>query len=197
MSLACRQTGASAEFMKRFICISTLLLFSSSMVGQHCGWDNCYVIILEVRDAGNGEVIDDLNIVLADSTGRPYQSDWNLENHTLVNIYQGTDTLKFGQNTMGPDSPASTSTEYTGPFYFAPNCYMLLVYGNNYPDFNKHGKDLILIRDTDGKENGGHYKDQKLRFSPQKITLMCRSTLIWYDPKYAEGVRIKVGLQHI
>jgi len=174
--------------MKHFIltlllCVSCGVLLQS----QHCGWDNAYVIIVEVTDESTGEDIRGLDIVLADSTGQPYTSHWNLSNHKDIHLYQKTEVLKFGQNLKRKRQKFS---RYLGPFPFGVNNYMLLVYANNYRGFNKSGKDLIVIKDSREK-----YEDVAIKFDPQKITPMCTGNAIWRNEDALENAQIRVALR--
>ena len=147
-----------------------------------CGWDNCYIIMIEVRDSLTNEIISGLDILLADSNGRPYTSKWNLENFKETSIYQNTDTLKFGQNN-GDNFPKHAA--YNIPF--GVNSYMLLVYGNNYPEFNRNGKDRIFIHDPDNR-----YDSVSITFDRNKIAPMCTHNSIWHSTKAVEENTFKV-----
>ncbi len=167
-----------------YIFIFFLGLFTTAK-SQHCGWDNCHVIVLDVRDSLTNEIINDLDIILTDSIGKPYTSKWNLDNHKETSIYQGTDTLKFGQNN-GNNYPKHGA--YNIPF--GVNNYMLLVYGNNYPGFNKNGTDKIFIKD-----NSGRFDDISITFDKNKIAHMCTSNSIRHDEKELNETTIKIKLK--
>lgn len=166
-----------------FIAIIFLGLFTTAK-SQHCGWDNCSVIILDVRDGMTKEVVNDLEIILTDVNGKAYTSEWNLTNFIETSIYQNTDTLKFGQNN-GNNSPKHGA--YNIPF--GVNTYMLLVYYNNYREFNKHGTDKIQINDRQGR-----YKPTSITFDRGKITHMCTSNPIWYNSESLVNAAITVNL---
>src|SRR5690554_7304089 len=54
--------------------------FFTTAHSQHCAWDNSSIIIVEIRDSLTNEIINDLDIILTDSVGNPYTSEWNLRN---------------------------------------------------------------------------------------------------------------------
>lgn len=162
--------------------------------GQHCGWDMTSIIIVEVVDKESGEIINGLNITLADSEGIAYTSRWNLRNNKHLSFYQKTDTLKFGQNLKKKSKKFS---QVQGPFSFGVNTYLLLVYYNNYPHFNKEGTDLIIIKDIDGEKNLGKFKTKTLTFSQDNISGLCVDAPIWRDDKAVNKVKIKVELEKI
>ncbi len=169
---------------KIYVFILFLGLFTTGK-SQHCGWDNCYAILLDVRDSLTNKIINDLDIILTDSIGKPYTSKWNFDNHKETSIYQGTDTLKFGQNN-GNNYPEHGA--YNIPIGL--NSYMLLVYYNNYPEFNKNGTDKIFIKD-----NKGHYENISLTFDKNKIAHMCTSNPIRHDEKKLDDTTIKIRLK--
>lgn len=163
-----------------------ILLFGiyTTAKSQHCGWDNCYVIILDVRDSLTEEIINDLEITLTDPMGKPYTSKWNFENRKETSIYQKTDTLKFGQN-----SENNIPKRQADNIPFGQNCYMLLVYRNNYPSFNESGTDKIFIKD-----NKGQYESSSITFDRNKITEMCTNNPIWQHKKPLKEKTIEIKL---
>jgi hypothetical protein len=179
--------------MKKYLFIVILILgLASCGKAQHCGWDNTDVIILDVRDSLTGAIINGLEIILADSTGKPYTSKWNLKNYKNLTFYQNTDTLKFGQN-IKPKYKLSPHT--AGPFPFCVDCYMLLVYFNNYPNYNSNGKDQIIIRDIDGEQNLGLFEDTSILFDRINISNLCTANPIWdFNQVYANSITIQVTL---
>ncbi len=140
--------------------------------------------MLDVRDSLTNKVINELDIILTDSIGKPYTSEWNLNNYKETSIYKGTDTLKFGQNN-GNNYPKHGGYNIS----FGVNSYMLLVYSNNYPEFNKNGTDNIFIVD-----NKGNYESVSLNFDKNKIAHMCLSNSIRYDKKELNETTIKIKL---
>lgn len=179
------QQRAYHRIMKKTTCVLLLILgFLAPAKPQHCGWDHCYVIVVDARDRLTEEVINHLEILLTDSAGIPYTSKWNLENHKETSLYQSTDTLKFAQNT-GKNHPKHPV--YNIPF--GVNCYMLLVYYNNYPDFNRKGTDRLFIKDRNGR-----YQTTSVSFDAGKITDMCTSNAIWHDKQALDATTITVKL---
>jgi len=166
---------------KTFYILTLFLGLFTTAKSQHCGWDNCYVIVLDIRDSLTDDVINDLDIVLTDSTGKPYTSKWNLTNYKKTSIHQNTDTLKFGQNKRNNPNFGA----YDIPFGIGR--YMLLVYGNNYPGFNENGTDKIFIKD-----NTGHYSNLSIVFDKNKIAHMCTSSKIRNDGKELDETTIKI-----
>lgn len=163
-----------------------------ALKGQHCGWDNAYVIIVDVRDSATGQIIDDLEILLADSVGKPYRSEFNLQNFKELSFSQNTDTLRFGQNLKKETQEFS---KINGPFPFGIGYYMLLVYYNNYPDFNKSGNDLILIRDKDGVKNLGSFESKNVKIGKENIVHLCTGESIWHHEESVNKVKIMVALK--
>jgi hypothetical protein len=181
---------SNAQVMKIKYFVLILLLFSARQSwAQHCGWDGAYIIIVDVRDSVTGKIIDGLKITLTDSAGKPYTSDWNLNNYKNYNIYQGTDTLQFGQNHKKPKKGAA-DMEY--PFSFGIDHYMLFVYPNNYPSFNADSTDLIHIVDPTG-----NYATKSYPFTFNNILSLCTSMSIWRDKGVLEARKVKVELQRI
>lgn len=176
----------SKVHMKTLLTLSIFLLTGLSLHAQHCSWDGCSIIVVDIRDAETGEVINGLEVLLCDSMGNPYRNEWNLRNHQDVHLYQHTDTLKFGQNRKASTQKFS---QHQGPFPFGLDCYMLLVYYNNYPEFNKHGKDQIVIRDPLGR-----YKTKMVSFTEKNIDHMCTNNPIWEDEKALDKTKIVVGM---
>lgn len=168
--------------MKKILSIILLLGLFTNAKAQHCGWDGCYVIILDVRDNATNKIINDLDIILTDSAGKPYTSEWNLKNYQRYTIYQKTDTLKFGQNIRNDDPKSDI---YTIPFGI--NNYMLLVYGNNYPNIMKSEDDKIIIQDRKGRYEGK-------TIGNIKITHMCTSNRIWDSKKVSDNVLMKIKI---
>lgn len=165
--------------MKNIIIIF-LFLSAFNTKAQNCVWENCYIIALDVRDSLTNEIIDDLDIILTDSTGKPYTSEWNLFNFKETAIYQNTDTLKFGQN-------YTTNGVYNIPF--GVGNYLLLVYYNNYPEFNKNGTDKIFIKDKKGR-----YEESSTFFDKDKIEIMCTNNPNWHDQKSLDKIMITIKL---
>lgn len=179
--------------MKQYLFIVIVFLTSIfSLQAQHCIWDGSKIIVVEVRDGVSGEKINGLQIMLADSTHKPYTSSWNFENNKRLSFYQGTDTLQFGQNLKGP---SETCSYINGPFSFGLGDYMLIVYHNNYPDFNKDGSDLLLIRDVDGDKNAGHFENTAITFNKSSIVHLCTGMPIWHDAHYLDTIKVKVKLK--
>jgi hypothetical protein len=168
--------------MKKTVLIILILGLFTIAKAQHCGWDGCYVIILEVRDNATNKIINDLDIILTDSNGKPYTSEWNLKNYRNYSIYQKTDTLKFGQNISNNDPKSNI---YTIPFGI--NTYMLLVYGNNYPNILKSEDDKIIIQDRKGR-----YESKTI--DSIKIVHMCTSNRIWRSKKILDESTIKIKI---
>lgn len=166
--------------------LTILLSFTSALKSQHCGWDGSSMIIIEPVDIMSGQLIDGLSIILADSNSVPYTSTYNLELNRDLNIYQHTDTLKFGQNYPEPNS----KPEDEAAFPFAPKDYMLIVYPNNYKGLGKNTNDRIIISDTHRR-----YQTVEVPFDPSKIAQMCSEKEIWNDTTYADKVKIKVYLK--
>ncbi len=166
-----------------YIFILFLGLFTTAK-SQHCGWDYCYIIVLDVRDSLTNKIINDLDIMLTDSIGKPYTSKWNLDNHKETSIYKSTDTLKFGQNN-GNNYPKHGADNIP----FGVNNYMLLVYYNNYPEFNKNGADKIFIKDSKNR-----YDDISITFDKNKITGMCTNNPIWHHKKSLDEITIEITL---
>ena len=169
--------------MKNSIAIILLILLSASTKAQHCGWDGTFAIILDVRDSLTSEIIYDLNIILTDSTGKPYTSNWNLENYSDYSIYQNTDTLKFGLNAYHDDT---TSNTYTIPFGI--DNYMLFVYANNYPNLVESGHDKIMVQDKSGKY-------ESIIIDKIKIIHMCTSNQIWNSKKILKKATTRIKLK--
>jgi hypothetical protein len=130
------------------------------------------------------KIINNLDIILTDSIGKPYTSEWNLDNFKETSIYQQTDTLKFGQNN-GNNYPKHGAYN----ILFGVDKYMLLVYGNNYPEFNESGTDKIFIKD-----NKGRYDTISITFDKNKIAYMCTSSSIRNDEKELDKTTIKIKL---
>lgn len=170
---------------KIFYTFLLFLGFFTTAKAQHCGWDNCYVIVLDVRDKMTNKIINDLDILLTDSIGKPYTSQWNLNNHKETAIYQSTDTLKFGQNHRN-NYPRHGA--YTIPFGL--NNYMLLVYDNNYSGLNKNRGDKICIKD-----NKARYEEVSITFDKNKIASMCTNNTILHDEKKLDDKTIKIRLK--
>ncbi|RFC55664.1 hypothetical protein [Brumimicrobium aurantiacum] len=173
--------------MKTIISIILLVALSASANAQHCEWDNTYAIILDVRDSLTNEIITDLDIILTDSTEKPYTSDWNLKNYTDYSIYQKTDTLKFGLNVNHGDS----ANTYTVPI--AIDNYMLFVYGNNYPNFYKSGffeggNDKIKIQDKSGRY-------ESITIDEFRIVHLCTNNQIWRNKKILKKASTTVKLK--
>lgn len=179
--------------MKRSLLLAIVSLSSIlDLRAQHCGWDNCYIIVLDVRDSETGKKIDGLRITLADSTGKPYTSEWNYENHKQLTFYKGTDTLKFGQNLK---KESEEFHYYNGPFSFGLGDYMLLVYYNNYPGFNKNGTDLIVVRDTDGDNNAGRFEKTAVYFNKSNIVPLCLGMPVWHNEHYLDSIKVTAKLK--
>ena len=175
--------------------ISLFILLSAitTVKGQHCGWDFTSIIIIDIRDSLTGKIINGLEVVLADSTGKPYTSKWNLENNKNVILYQNTDTLKFGQNLINKPQEFS---KVDGPFPFGIGYYMLLVYYNNYPEFNKQGKDKIIIKDVDGDKNLGRFETVRVNFEQKNIASLCTNNYkLWHEEDGVKVVKITVNIK--
>lgn len=166
--------------------LAILVAFTPAAKSQHCGWDASSMIIVEPVDIASGQLIDGLNIVLTDSNSVPYSSKYNLELNKDLNIYQHTDTLKFGQNYPEPNS----KPEDEAAFPFAPKDYMLIVYPNNYMGLGKNLNDRIVISDPHKR-----YQIVAVPYDPTKIAQMCSEKEIWNDTTYADKVKIKVYLK--
>ena len=168
--------------MKNILSISLLLGLSTIAKAQHCGWCGCSVIILDVRDSLTNDLISDLDIVLSDSTGKPYTSEWNLRNYKTASIFQHTDTLKFGQNNKIADAEVDNIP-------FGTDRYMLFVYGNNYPNLHITETDKIVIKDPKAR-----YKSLSIILDQNKVGSMCTSSAIRRDKNLLDTITIKVKL---
>lgn len=133
-----------------------------------------------------------LRIFLADSTGKPYTSEWNLKGERQVKIYEHSDTLKFGQNLK---KESENFDHYHGPFSFGVGDYMLLVYHNNYPGFNQNGTDLIVIQDIDGDKNAGRFENTTAHFNKGSIASLCLGMPIWHNEHYRDSITVTAKLK--
>lgn len=163
--------------------------FFTTAHSQHCAWDNSFIIIVEVRDSLTNEIINELDIILTDSVGNPYTSEWNLRNtsHSETSFSEKSDTLKFGQNQKLKTK--NSSNPYPVQIPFGIGYYMLQVYYNNYPHFNENGTDKILIRDKNGQ-----YKSISIAFKNYNIAHMCTNNGFWHYEEELDKVKIEVKL---
>jgi hypothetical protein len=168
--------------MKKILSIIILLGLFTTAKAQHCGWCGCSVIVLDVRESLTNEIIYDLDIILTDSTGKPYTSEWNLRNYKRTLIYQNTDTLIFGQNNKIADSEVDNIP-------FGIDRYMLLVYGN-YPNLFESETDKIFIKDPKGR-----YESISIILDQNKVGSMCTSSTIRRDEDVLNAKTIKVKLK--
>ena len=180
--------------IEKIILILFILFSNNILIGQHCGWDNTSIIIVEVRDSQTGKIINGLDIVLADSIQNIYTSQWNKDNNKNLSFYQNTDTLRFGQNVK---TSSEEFSDVHGPFRFGIDNYMLLVYYNNYQDFNRNNKDFIIIKDKDGSKNLGRFKTKSINFSNEKIIGLCVDSFFWGNESKVEEIKIKVKLERM
>lgn len=176
--------------MKQILFILCSFVAVTGLKAQHCGWDNSNIIIVDVRDIQTGNIINGLELILADSKGKPYTSEWNINDR--VSFIPRSDTLKFGQNVR---SKGQKFSEVWGPFPFGEGYYMLRVYYNNYPEFNKKGTDQIIIRDIDGNRNLGDFETAYVTFSPQNIVPLCMDTPIWHRKGFVDEIKITVFMK--
>jgi len=169
--------------MKNILLIILFLGLFTIVKAQHCSWDGSSVIIIEVRDSVTNKIINDLEIILTDSSGRAYISDWNIVNHKRTSIYQNSDTLKFGQNNKIADSEVDNIP-------FGIDRYMLFVYGNNYPNMHISETDKIFIKDPKGR-----YESLSIILDQNKVSSMCTSSAIRRDENVLNAKTIKVKLK--
>ncbi len=179
--------------IKLILFASTIILSITPTKGQHCPWDGTYIIILDIRDEVTGKIIDGLDIILTESTKKPYLSNWNLQHGKGLTIHRNTDTLKFGQNLEKQSKDFSINDD---ALPFGLGYYMALVYGYNYPDFNKKGTDLILINDVDGENNLGDFETKTIKFTKENIASFCKNSPIWKNPDAVNTVKITLLLIH-
>lgn len=110
-----------------------LLLSTTTLVAQHCPFDNTAILVAEVRDRESGEKLTRLSLSLRDETGE-------------IVIDRGKDTLTFCLN---PDSIAGDWYPYNFQkirYSFAENNYILPL------SFDFAGKKLFLhVSDPSGK----------------------------------------------
>jgi hypothetical protein len=171
----------------KYIIVFTLIFNAFTSKAQHCHLDGSNVIIVEVLDSNSQEVINGLTLTLCDSLGVPYASEWNIDNCCRMDFNVKSDTLIFGQNKI---RAGAKTTNSNGPYAFARNCYLLEVYGNNYPNFNLHGKDLIRIEDKRGR-----YNTISVLFSVNQIASLCTDYQWKYEREGIDQYKITVYLQ--
>jgi hypothetical protein len=170
----------------KYIIVFTFIFTTFTSKAQHCHLDGSNAIIVEVIDRNNLEVINGLTLTLCDSLGMPYASEWNLHNCCRMDFNMKSDTLIFGQNKIRAGAKTANSN---GPYAFARNCYLLEVYGNNYPHFNENGEDLIRIEDKSGR-----YKTVSVFFDTNQIAPLCTDYQRKYEEHGIETYKITVYL---
>lgn len=55
---------------KKFYILILFLGLFTSLKSQHCFWDYCRFIVLDVRDSLTNQIVDDLTIILSDGSGK-------------------------------------------------------------------------------------------------------------------------------
>src|SRR5690606_13443151 len=125
------------------------------------------------------------------SAGTAYKSIWNRTKSKGLAIFRDTDTLIFGKNSK---MQMNADTSSSALFPFAEGMYMLVVYPGNYPQWNKTGKDVIVIGKAgrDGSESG--VPVLKIPLRPENITYLCTSAPVWNDKRIISGVKINVTI---
>jgi len=102
---------------KRFITIAGLL-FTHTILAQHCGWDGVEMFVVKVTDSA-GKPIDNLKLTLLDSLGNPIVHPRNY--YGKAKEYQKSDTLIFNQHLSEIDF--SVKDHKNRPFQLAGKNY--------------------------------------------------------------------------
>lgn len=171
------------KLMKRtlYLIILFLGLFNKAK-SQHCLWDNCRFIVLDVKDTLTNEIINNLVIILTDSKGNPYIDQPYLSDQGEGAIIQSTDSLKFVQINRN-------NYPKLGRPVFGINKYFLLLNYSNLQYLKKNSKDKILIIDKKGR-----YKSTSLALDKSKLGHMCDGDPVWLDEKLFDKTTIAIKL---
>lgn len=138
-----------------------------------------------MQDSLTNKIINDLDIRLTDSIGKPYTRKWNLDKDKETSTYRITDTLKFIQNKKNSYLKLETYN-----ITFGVNNYMLLINYSDYPKLNENETDKIFIKD-----NRGRYDNISITFNKNKIVHMCIDSQIQRDEKKLNETTIKIKLK--
>ncbi|MBA5792414.1 MULTISPECIES: hypothetical protein [unclassified Flavobacterium] len=157
--------------MKKIICSVTMLLSFSgwSQIGDaiHCGYDFTSYIVVKPHEDGKSQTINGLKMSVCDENGnevinKDFKLSWRNNNMPLLFVRN----YKVDANNKRISNDADGKWFY----YFADDHYLVTVSNT----FNAE-EYYLKIEDTDGEENGGHFKTLMLQLAPYNMYILCDS----------------------
>ena len=171
---------------KKFYILILFLGLFTSLKSQHCFWDYCRFIVLEVRDSLTNQIVDDLTIILSDGSGKPYMYKKISDNPFDTSDIQRTDSLKFTLKT------SNNKAHWASDIEFGINCYMLLLWHYVCEELSKDRTDKIVIYDKKGR-----YHNIAITLDSNKLAHMCTGDPVRFDRKKFDEMTIRIWLKKI
>ena len=157
--------------MKKLFILLTAFLANQSQaqIGDaiHCGYDFTSYIVVKPHEDGKTQTINGLKLSICDANGnevinKDFKLSWRNNNMPLHFVRN----YKIDKNNKRIDRDEEGKWFY----YFADDHYLVTV-SNTFP-----AEDYYLkIEDTDGEENGGHFKTYMMQLAPYNMYILCDS----------------------
>lgn len=159
-------------FMNRFLILIAGLISGTCSYGQigdaiHCGYDFTSYIVVKPHEDGKTQTINGLKMSICDENGTEvintnFNLSWKNNNEPLLFVRN----YKIDENNKKIDD----FTQGKWFYYFADDHYLVTV-------TNTFNAELyyLKIEDTDGEENGGHFKNLTMQLAPYNMYILCTS----------------------
>lgn len=163
---------------KKYFVLVLVLITTITSQAQHCFWDLSTIIIVDVRDSKTGNIINGLEITLADSIGNPIIKHNQTFNNKLI----------FDQNLKKPSEEVPSMEQRP----LCEDCYMLIV---SQGFSRKNEKLSITIKDIDNENNFSYFEPEIIKVKPENIPSLCRENPIWESVDAVNKMKINVTLK--
>lgn len=157
--------------MKKFYVLVTLLGINTvnAQIGDaiHCGYDFTSYIVVKPHENGKTQTINGLKMSICDENGtevinKDFKLSWRNNNLPLHF------TRNYKIDVHNKRIPREAEGKWF--YYFADDHYLVTVSNT----FNAE-EYYLKIEDTDGEENGGHFKTFIMQLAPYNMYILCTS----------------------
>jgi|SRR5690554_851798 len=157
--------------MKKILLFVSILLSAHTFAqfgdAIHCGYDFTSYIVVKPHESGKTKTINGLKISICDQNGNEvinenYKLSWKNNNQPLYFVRN----YKIDAH----NKPIEGFNEGKWFYYFAEDHYLVTVSNT----FNAE-EYYLKIEDTDGDENGGHFKTFLMQLAPYNMYILCDS----------------------
>lgn len=165
--------------MKKLFSLLLLSCIIFIAKAQHCGLDNAAILLLDIQSEHDTTIINNLKISLIKYNRKLRVSKikndfWFHDSTDIVFFWQNPAQTNLKNQSNNDLVPYNTKKRFA--FIKAKNNYYLVV-ARDFP-IEKY---KLLIEDTDGKENLGHFKSKIYSLKKVKLSFLCSSTQVKWN----------------